>query len=269
MLSIEEKKLFLKKTRLFGKAPGHVLNDLVDKLQVLEMLPGEMVFKKGDEGSCMYIVQRGKVRIHDGDLVFTHFLPGDVLGEMAALDPQARSASATVEEETILLRLDRRDILRVLSSDFSAVRAVIHVLSEHLRKSNIDMNRDFLYIQQVNLLTAAAQAIEQGEYHPESLNEVAERGDELGQLARVFQRMARQVYERESLLMAQVRELTIELDDARQKKEVQDITSTDFFRDLRKKVDKLRSTQPGPGNMEQSGGEAKAESTEGQKKSDV
>ena len=266
MLSIEEKTLFLKKTRLFGKAPGHVLNDLVDKLQVLEMQPGEMVFKKGDEGTCMYIVQKGNVRIHDGDLVFTHFLPGDVLGEMAALDPQTRSASATAEEKSILLRLDRRDILRVLSSDFSAVRAVIHVLSEHLRKSNIDMNRDFLYIQQVNLLTAAAQAIEQGEYHPESLNEVAERGDELGQLARVFQRMARQVYERESMLMAQVRELTIELDEARQKKEVQDITSTDFFRDLRKKVDKLRSTQPG--NMEKSGGEEKAQ-REGQEKPEV
>jgi CRP-like cAMP-binding protein len=254
MLSVDDKKLSLKKTRLFGNAPDHVLNDLVDRLQVLEVKPGKMLFKKGDEGTCMYIVQKGKVRIHDGDLVFTHFLTGDVLGEMAALDPQARSASATAEEETILLRLDRRDILRVLSSDFSAVRAVIHVLSEHLRKSNIDMNRDFLYIQQVNLITAAAQAIERGEYHAESLNEVAERGDELGQLARVFQRMAQQVYERESMLMAQVRELKIGLDEARQKKEVQDITSTDFFKDLRKKVDKLRSTQAG---TEKPGGEGK------------
>jgi CRP/FNR family cyclic AMP-dependent transcriptional regulator len=245
MLSKDEKKLFLKKTRLFAKAPDHVLNDLVEKVQVLSLGAGEMVFQKGDEGSCMYIIQQGKVRIHDGDLVFTHFLVGDVLGEMAALDPQARSASATAEEQTVLLRLDRKDILRVLSADFSAVRAVIHVLSEHLRKSNIELNRDFLYLQQVNQLIAAAQAIEAGEFNPDSLNEVGERGDELGQLARVFQRMAKQVYARENLLMAQVRELKIELDVARQKKDVQDITSTDFFKDLRKKLDGLRATTAG------------------------
>jgi CRP/FNR family transcriptional regulator, cyclic AMP receptor protein len=254
MLSKDEKKLFLRKTRLFGKAPDHVLNDLVEKIQVLEMPPGEMVFRKGDDGSCMYIIQQGKVKIHDGDLVFTHFLVGDVLGEMAALDPQARSASATTEEQTVLLRLDRKDILRVLSSDFSAVRAVIHVLSEHLRKSNIDMNRDFLYIQQVNQLTAAAQAIEVGEFNPESLNEVTERGDELGQLARVFQRMARQVYARENMLMAQVRELKISLDSVRQKRDVQEITSTDFFKDLKKKLDQLRPAQAS--GAAQSGGTA-------------
>lgn len=252
MLSREEKKLFLKKTRLFGKAPDHVLNDLVEKVQVLEMPPGEMIFRKGDEGSCMYIIQQGKVRIHDGDLVFTHFLVGDVLGEMAALDPQARSASATAEEQTVLLRLDRKDLLRVLSADFSAVRTVIHVLSEHLRKSNMDLNRDFLYIQQVNQLTSAAQAIEAGEFNPDSLNEVGERGDELGQLARVFQRMARQVYARENLLMAQVRELKIELNVARQKKDVQEITSTDFFKDLKKKLDQLRPPTSTPPSDESS-----------------
>jgi CRP-like cAMP-binding protein len=258
MLSRDEKKLFLKKTRLFGKAPDHVLNDLVEKVQVLAMPPGETIFRKGDEGSCMYIIQQGKVRIHDGDLVFTHFLVGDVLGEMAALDPQARSASATAEEQTVLLRLDRKDILRVLSADFSAVRTVIHVLSEHLRKSNMDLNRDFLYIQQVNQLTSAAQAIEAGEFNPDSLNEVGERGDELGQLARVFQRMARQVYARENLLMAQVRELKIELNVARQKKDVQEITSTDFFKDLKKKLDQLRpptSTTPSDENPPPATGE--------------
>jgi CRP-like cAMP-binding protein len=218
------------------------------------MEPGEVLFKKGDEGSCMYIVQHGKVRIHDGDLVFTHFLQGDVVGEMAALDPQARSASATAEEKTTLLRLDRRDLLRVLSSDFSAVRAVIHVLSEHLRKSNIELNRDFLYLQQVNQLISASQAIEAGEYKPEILNEVTERGDELGQLARVFQRMARQVVERETQLKEQVRELRIELDEARQKKQVDDITSTDYFKDLRKKIDELRGGNPS-GSLKKKEGE--------------
>lgn len=243
MLSKDEKKQFLRKTRLFSTAPDHVLNDLGARVQVVELQVGEGLFQKGDEGSCMYIVKQGKVRIHDGDLVFTHFLPGDVVGEMAALDPMPRSASATAVEPTALLRLDRKDILRVLSADFSAVRAVIHVLSEHLRKSNIDMNRDFLYIQQVNQIAQAAQAIEAGDYTPEILNEVTERGDELGQLARVFKQMAQEVVKRETKLRQEVQALKIELDEARQKKHVEEITGTDYFKDLRKKIDELRAAQ--------------------------
>jgi two-component system cell cycle response regulator len=96
------------------------------------------------------------------------------------------------------------------------------------------------YLEQVGRVVDAAAAVEAGDFEPESLDEVAGREDALGQLARVFQRMAREVYEREQRLKAQVQQLRIEIDEARAERKVAEITDTDFFRDLQEKASKLR-----------------------------
>ena len=90
-------------------------------------------------------------------------------------------------------------------------------------------------------LTAAASAVESGIYTPESVDEVTQRTDALGQLARVFQRMIREVYAREQRLQEEVQALRIEVDKARQTQQVSKITGTDYFRQLRSKANDLRN----------------------------
>jgi len=107
------------------------------------------------------------------------------------------------------------------------------------------MVEDYHYLQQVAQLTAAASSVEAGIYQPESITEVTERGDALGQLARVFQRMIREVYTREQLLQQQVQELRIEVDKARQTQQVHKITGTDYFQQLRSKASDLREQLEG------------------------
>src|SRR6266404_6527231 len=97
------------------------------------------------------------------------------------------------------------------------------------------------YLQQVGLVTAAAAAIKANTFQPESLDEVAQRSDELGQLALVFQEMARQVYAREQQLQRQVQQLRIEIDQARNASEVAEITESDFFQQLLGREDELRN----------------------------
>jgi len=97
------------------------------------------------------------------------------------------------------------------------------------------------YLQQVGLVTAAAAAIKANTFQPESLDEVAQRSDELGQLALVFQEMARQVYAREQQLKQRVQQLRIEIDQARNASEVAEITESDFFQQLLGKTDELRN----------------------------
>ena len=77
-------------------------------------------------------------------------------------------------------------------------------------------------------------------YEPEHLDVVASRADELGQLARVFQRAIREVYTRERQLKQEVAELRIEIDSARQAKQVAEVTETDYFRELRRRAKDLR-----------------------------
>lgn len=96
------------------------------------------------------------------------------------------------------------------------------------------------YLQQVQVLTAAAAAIENGDYESSRLAGVATREDPLGQLARVFQRMAKEVRQREERLTRQVAELKIEIDEARKTHQVAQIVGTNYFRELRDQAADLR-----------------------------
>ena len=96
------------------------------------------------------------------------------------------------------------------------------------------------YIEQVGHVVEAAVAVEAGTFDPGALVEVAGRDDALGQLARVFGRMAEEVRAREQRLREQVDQLRIEIDEARAARQVAEITDTDYFRDLELKVDELR-----------------------------
>ena len=106
---------------------------------------------------------------------------------------------------------------------------------KRLRDQEID------YLRQVERLTAAAAAIEANAFDPTSLTEVAARPDALGQLTRLFQRMAHEFLRREQQLKQQVQELRIEVDKARQAQQVNKITGTDYFQQLRGKATDLRN----------------------------
>ncbi len=97
------------------------------------------------------------------------------------------------------------------------------------------------YIEQVGYVVEAATAVENATFAPESLDAVAARDDALGQLARVFRRMAREVAAREQALEQEVRELRIEIDATRAATQVAEITETDYFQELQRKASALRA----------------------------
>jgi len=108
-----------------------------------------------------------------------------------------------------------------------------------------DLERE--YLEQVSKVTGAAEALEAGGFDLGSLADVAARSDALGVLARRFASMAAEVRAREERLRAEVLELRIEIDQARQAKRVSEITDTDFFRELRSRATTLRETVRGDG----------------------
>jgi hypothetical protein len=148
----------------------------------------------------------------------------------------------TALETTELLRLDQVPFYQLMISRAEVARGLIRVLSRYLRVCLRDMAQDFAYIQQMQKLIEAAADLETGNYQKECLEEVAVRPDALGQLARVFRRMAEEIVAREQRLKQQVRELRIEIDAVKREKQVEQIAETDYFRELEKKVDVLRSS---------------------------
>ena len=92
-------------------------------------------------------------------------------------------------------------------------------------------------------MTEAAGAVESGAFDEAALAEVGARPDALGQLARVFTHMAREVQRRARRLEQEMRQLRIEIDEARKARQVAEITESDYFQALREKAAQLRRGQ--------------------------
>lgn len=112
----------------------------------------------------------------------------------------------------------------------------------HLHLFDIyERNQEMMkYIEQVNKITDAAVALEKDTYDVKSLDEVVQRTDELGQLARMFQRMANQVKSREQQLKQQIQNLQIEINKAEKDQKVAEIVESESFQNLKQRLEKMK-----------------------------
>ncbi len=106
-------------------------------------------------------------------------------------------------------------------------------------------DQELEYLRQVDRLTCAAAAVEAGTFEADCLAEVVARPDALGQLGRVFQRMAGEVKAREERLQREVQALRIQIDEGRKARQVAEITETEYFRDLTERARSLRARREG------------------------
>jgi CheY-like chemotaxis protein len=125
-----------------------------------------------------------------------------------------------------------------LPKPFDPVLLRARITAGLARKRLHDLEQE--YLEQVGHVVAAAADVEAGRFHSRQLDGVAGRGDALGQLARVFQRMAAEIRSREQRLTQQVRQLRIEIDEARAGRQVAEITQTQYFQDLQARAAELR-----------------------------
>lgn len=99
------------------------------------------------------------------------------------------------------------------------------------------------YLEQVERLTLAASLVERDDFRPDDLklDSVAARSDPLGQLARMFMKMAKQVHDREKELRNKVINLQIKIDKKARDVQVTTITETDYFKELQTRANGLRT----------------------------
>lgn len=102
------------------------------------------------------------------------------------------------------------------------------------------------YVRQINRLTDAAAAIEEGHFDPNLLAEVCQCPGALGRLGRVFHAMILEVYHREQQLRQQVQDLQIEIDHSKRARQVAEVTDSDYFRRLQQMAHMLRERSARP-----------------------
>ncbi|MCI0708887.1 MAG: HAMP domain-containing protein, partial [Chloroflexi bacterium] len=104
-------------------------------------------------------------------------------------------------------------------------------------------------VSPVKTLAGFAQRVRDDQLTEDDLDElsmakVTTRHDELGQLARIFNKMAQEVYKREQQLKQKLQELRIEIDVARKTDHVSEITESEYFMNLQKRARDLRNDKP-------------------------
>jgi CRP-like cAMP-binding protein len=134
MLLTVERVLLLHQVEMFHNIDEDALIRLATALKEQDARPGEVIIKEGELGRELYIIIDGKVRVHLGEKEFTTLGSKAIFGEMAALDPQPRSASVTAIDETRLLRLDHETLFDELVGNNELAQGVVRFLVRRLRK---------------------------------------------------------------------------------------------------------------------------------------
>src|SRR5258707_9064185 len=102
---------------------------------------GEVLFKAGDPGDSMFIVQTGKVELFvkdkAGQKIVLHVSePGEFFGELSLLDGGSRTATGNVVEEGTLLVLDREDLQQLFRKRPDAALDMLAAMGRMTRKAN-------------------------------------------------------------------------------------------------------------------------------------
>jgi CRP-like cAMP-binding protein len=136
MISNVEKVLFLKKIDLFRRIRGDDLARIANIAEEISFDADQRVFGEGEMGDALYLVVTGKVKIHKGDMQLAVLGERQCFGEIAILDSEPRSASVTVLEPLLALKIRRDDFSEIMTQKPEIAQGVIKVLCARLRTAN-------------------------------------------------------------------------------------------------------------------------------------
>ncbi len=126
---------------LFSGLDKKELRHIANSCQERKFAAGTTLMQQGDTGAGLFVITSGKVKITQAtnpdraeeDLGSAG--PGAVLGEMALLDDQPRSATVTAVEDTTVLLLPIWDFRTSLRSNPEIAVKLLTALSHRLRKA--------------------------------------------------------------------------------------------------------------------------------------
>ncbi len=134
----------LKQMPMFRHLTYKEIIRVLNVTEVKEFAPGQALITEGTTGEEMFILLKGKVKVHKNQAFITHLLPGSHIGEMALVDRSPRSTSVTAEEKSRLLILRRREFYEIVRKDPSLsvklLWSFVQVLADRLRKTTAELS---------------------------------------------------------------------------------------------------------------------------------
>ncbi len=117
---------------------------------------GDIIFREGDAGDVMYVIQSGMVKVtrktDSGEITIATLREGEIFGEMALFDRQARSATVVASGDTRILSVDKKKLFSTISRDPTLVFKMVESMSQRIRKLDAELaklkkeNTDLLHM---------------------------------------------------------------------------------------------------------------------------
>ena len=210
-----------------------------DAMETVQLADGEVLFRRGDIGDAFYVIDTGQIRIFTLDeegreLTLNILGAGEAFGELALVDKSPRSASASAVGPTTLRRLSQQDFLAGVHTSPQLSEIVTRLLSQRTRHMT-----DY-----IEWLGQWARLVAEGKYDQamKGIQDADTSDRALTAVADAVENMVKAVREREERLKKEVAQLRIQIDEKKRKKQVEEITETDYFQQLTRRARDLRQS---------------------------
>jgi CRP-like cAMP-binding protein len=98
-----------------------------------EFPAGAVIITEGQQGNCMYVVMQGEVVISLKNRLLATARPGEILGEMALISSDLRSATVTAKTDCVLAPIDQASFDSLLRHVPEFTLHVMGVLADRLK----------------------------------------------------------------------------------------------------------------------------------------
>jgi len=131
----------LSSINIFSDLSDNELEKLQKVFKPRNYLKNSMIILEEEYGDLVFVVKTGTIKItrvnDEGKEVILALLgAGEIFGELAILDGEARSANALAQENCQLLAINKEDFLDILKHNFSISYSLLCELAKRLRKSD-------------------------------------------------------------------------------------------------------------------------------------
>ena len=101
---------------------------------------GEIVIHKGDEGTCLFVIQEGNVEVFDenggSEVKIADLGASEFFGEMGLFEKDVRSCTVRAKGNAKILTIDKKNFYKTIQKDPTLAYRLLQKMSFRLRELN-------------------------------------------------------------------------------------------------------------------------------------
>jgi CRP-like cAMP-binding protein len=180
----------LAKTELFANLAPDTRDEIAGRFHTVQFKRGQTIYERGDAGNALHLIRSGQIRFsvvsgEGRELSVRVAKAGEIIGEIAVLDRQPRTATAVALTAVSAHSLSRADFDRLMLQDAQLARNAIDFLCQRLRDTTQQLEMIALYAVEVRLARFLLLALK-GQSAPAGKRIPLELGFSQGELAQLL-----------------------------------------------------------------------------------